>query len=183
MTRLVILLAASAFLAGCANGYERFYTSLATPAVVAESGLPADGPPHVRISTGDAQADRDAMFTEGYAPVGYASFSGPMQNIRGALTEGKKVGAAIVVVARQYTNTLQGAIPITMPTSQTSFTNRTVSAYGLRAATPAALTTARPPRTDQRRPTCRMPSLDTTSEAVFYTWRSSGQAWEFYLAL
>lgn len=114
-------------IAGCANGYAEFYQTLPSAAVA----QPTPGiEPSVRASTGDATKDADSMYAEGYIAIGYSSFNGPAQGLRGALEQGKKVGATYVVVSAQYAYTVSGAMPITTPTAQTSYTTGTVNAYG-----------------------------------------------------
>ena len=70
------------------------------------------------------------MYENGYVPVGSSSFVGPAQAASGAITQAKKVGAEIVVLYSKYQSTATGAIPITTPTQQTSFTSGTVNAFG-----------------------------------------------------
>jgi hypothetical protein len=129
MRRLGILsaIAFSAFVSGCANGYQQFYQPIpqASNRIAKSTSAPS-----IRTSTGDATKDMDALYVEGFSPVGYASFNGPMANIRGALIQAKKVGATYVVASRQYTNTVSGALPIVTPTTNTSYSSGTVNAYG-----------------------------------------------------
>ena len=129
MKRKAILAGAAAMLAGCANGYAQFYQPNTNP-VVAQDTIRSGEQPQLRSSTGDPRQDVEIMFTEGYEVVGSASFNGPMNNIHGAIDQAKKVGASIVVANRKYTNTVSGVLPLTMPTTQTSYTNGTVNAYG-----------------------------------------------------
>jgi S1-C subfamily serine protease len=117
-------------LAGCANGYQQYYSPIASAQAVATYGVPVVGEPQIRTSSGEPLRDQEVMYTDGYAAIGYASFNGPMANMQGAIAQAKKVGASVIVVSRKYTNTIQGTIPITMPTAETSYTNGTVNAYG-----------------------------------------------------
>jgi len=129
MKHLTTLAAMAAVLGGCANGYAEFYQPNTSPGVAQDAILFA-GVPQVRASTGDARQDIDIMYTDGYGAVGAATFNGPMNNIGGAIAQAKKVGASVVVANRRYTDTLSGVLPLTMPTSQTSYSNGTVNAYG-----------------------------------------------------
>lgn len=120
-------IALAILLAGCASGYEQFYQPVPIPAGLV---LPAAGPPTVVTSSGDALRDVQGMFTDGYVAVGHASFNGPNQGVAGALAQAKKVGASHVVMAAKYAQTVQGAIPMTLPTTTTSQTSGTVNAFG-----------------------------------------------------
>lgn len=113
---------------GCANGYERFYTAVpgGSVPVLAQPG----GVSTVLASTGRPEEDVNAMWAQGFGLLGYATFNGPNQGVQGALAQGKKVGATRVVVSAQYARTVSGAIPLTTPTTTTSYTSGNVSAFG-----------------------------------------------------
>jgi C-terminal processing protease CtpA/Prc len=70
------------------------------------------------------------MWSRGFRPIGFASFNGPAAGPAAALAAAKKVGAQYVVVARQFTNTVSGAIPLTTPTATTSYSQGTANIYG-----------------------------------------------------
>lgn len=115
---------------GCVNGYAQFYTPVPGMAQYQAELVPAQGEPRLIVSTGNQHNDIIAMFIKGYVPIGSASFNAQMNNISGALAQAKKIGAAYVVVSRKYTNTVQGVVPITVPTSQTSYSSGAVNAFG-----------------------------------------------------
>jgi hypothetical protein len=101
----VILLFLSAFLLfGCENGYQKFYTPL-NVSNYSRSVLPSTGDPVLRASSGDRDKDIDALFFDGYVPIGYSSFSGPLESVDKAIEQAKKVGAKYVVVNSQYLST------------------------------------------------------------------------------
>jgi hypothetical protein len=70
------------------------------------------------------------MYEEGYGLVGVSSFVGAAQHEKGAIKQAKKVGAAVVLITSKYRNTETGALPITTPTTQTSYTSGTMNAFG-----------------------------------------------------
>ncbi len=125
---LIAALAAALGVGGCASDYQTFYQ--ANPNMSLFEPPSQIVQPTVRVSTGDHDRDVEAMYIEGYGAVGYVTFNGPARNIQEALVQAKKVGATFVVVSHQYTNTVSGAVPLTMPTSQTSYINGTVRTYG-----------------------------------------------------
>lgn len=129
--RAVLKLAVFALLstlAACANGYERFYKPAGMPF---KSGFETfTGEPRMQASSGDAKRDIYSMFEDGYGFVGESSFVGPAASETGATAQAKKVGAAVVILSRNYQSTATGAIPITTPTVTTAYNSGTVNAYG-----------------------------------------------------
>jgi hypothetical protein len=126
----ILALAATALtLAACANDYQTFYRPNANP--IAPGTIVAfNGEPTIRVSTGNPLDDVNALFTEGYYTVGYANFNAADRGVYGAIAQAKLVHAAVVVVNKKYTNTVSGAIPLTLPTSQTTYSSGTVNAVG-----------------------------------------------------
>jgi membrane-associated protease RseP (regulator of RpoE activity) len=128
--RIVAALGFTLIVSGCANGYSKFYQSSSPPPPSATQFLPYEGEPRIVASGGDAAADSMRMFEDGYGLVGVSSFVGPPENQKGAIEQAKKVGAAVIIFRSKYQSTVSGSIPITTPTTQTSYTSGTVNAYG-----------------------------------------------------
>lgn len=135
-TRTLVLVAAlAAWLAGCASGYGQFYTAVpgATPEAIAAN---RSGPPPVqpRLEVSDASGDAvvEAYEREGFALIGYSSFSsGYNESEAEALRQGQRVSADLVVVSSpQYTGSVTTTIPITIPTTSTSHTTGTATVFG-----------------------------------------------------
>lgn len=122
-------------LGGCASGYSQFYTGAngATPERVAELRVaPPTATPEV-VKTSSPPADVLQSFAQqGYALIGSASFtSGRGESESAALQQAIKVGADLVVISNpQYAGTVQRVMPLTLPTSQTSFSTGTATATG-----------------------------------------------------
>ena len=72
------------------------------------------------------------MTRHGYALIGYSSFSsGHRESESNAVNQGERVEADIVVVIDpRYTDSVTTSVPLTPPTSQTSYTTGTANAYG-----------------------------------------------------
>jgi hypothetical protein len=114
-------------LAGCTNGYEKFYQPNPAPGI----GVVAlSGDPQLVAGSQDAQGTVFQMYQNGYGLVGAADFSGPAQDRAGAIKQAKKVGASIIVVSQKYQNTVSGSVPLTRPTSTTSFSSGTANISG-----------------------------------------------------
>lgn len=121
-------------LCSCASGYGEFYKSNAgaTPEQIAKLRV---GPPPKIPALEHASRPDDAIAAyvrHGYALIGYSSFnSGRGQSDDAALSQGAKVGADLVVVVDpKYTGSISSSIPITTPTTTTSYSTGTATAYG-----------------------------------------------------
>jgi PDZ domain len=136
MKRIQILVAVLA-LAGCAhNGYREFYTPLAsvTPERIAQNraGTPPLEP-RVDHLGGHFDANAQSAYSKrGYEVIGYSAFtSGRSPDDDDAADQGKKIGADIVVVIDpSYAGSVTTSVPITTPTTSTSYTNGMATAYG-----------------------------------------------------
>jgi hypothetical protein len=122
-------------LAGCVagNGYSKFYRSVpgATPEKIAQlrASPPADTP---LVTHASKFPDPKPFYQQGYAVIGYSSFnSGHNEPDSEAIAQAKKMGADLVVVVDpNYTGSVTSQIPLTTPTSTTSYTNGSATAYG-----------------------------------------------------
>lgn len=133
--KLMFVFVACAFLAGCANGYSQFYrpTPGATPeAIAATRESPAPSVPRLIEAGSDPKVVVESMARDGYGVIGVASFSsGHNAPEKEALEQGSKVGADVVIVmSPSYAGSVTSSIPITTPTSQTSYTTGNATAYG-----------------------------------------------------
>ena len=85
-------------LSGCANNnniYDMFYKPTATP----RSAFDAfSGEPKLAYGTGNYHNDILKMYSDGYGEVGYSAFVGPKQTSGYAISEGKRQGAAVVLL-------------------------------------------------------------------------------------
>lgn len=127
------LLLIGILLTGCANGYKKHYTPLTgmTPDTIAQlrAGTPPQSPSVERSPT---VPDRETYAKRGLTPIGYSSFnarSGEAET--GAIEQGQQVGADLVVIVNPaYTGSVTSQIPISTPTSSTSYTTGSATAYG-----------------------------------------------------
>jgi hypothetical protein len=122
-------------LVGCAtNGYQEFYTSRpgTTPEVIAATrAAPPSAVPQVAHAPGfDGVAD--AYARKGYAAIGASSFSsGHNERDGNAIDQAKQIGADLVVIIDpKFAGSQTTSIPITTPTTSTSYTNGSATAFG-----------------------------------------------------
>jgi len=129
------LVALSLGLSGCVSGYSEFYRNAAgaTPEAVARiRSAPAPKAPLLNHAGGNPKEVVAGYARQGYVLIGYSSFnSGRRASDSGAVSQGTKVGADIVVVIDpHYTGSVTSSVPITTPTSSTSYTTGNATAYG-----------------------------------------------------
>jgi S1-C subfamily serine protease len=138
-----IVLCATILVSGCANGYQKFYSSV-QPGSSGIQTLAFTGEPRLVPGSKDDATTVQAMFGDGYGLVGVSNFIGPSEDTSGALVQAKKIGAAVVAISSQYQNTVSGDIPLTTPTTNTSYsagTVNTVGSYGSASGTYSGTTT------------------------------------------
>jgi hypothetical protein len=118
---------------GCAtNGYKQFYQELPRAKdVLGNRVAPAPAEPKVE-RLGGQYSDYEQRFARaGYIVIGHSSFNGAEESDRNAIAQGRAVAADIVVIlSPKFTETRTASIPITTPTTQTSYTNANATAYG-----------------------------------------------------
>jgi hypothetical protein len=128
--RFATILILSAALWGCANPYSEFYKGNADARVMpmydtTEVGLKI-------YSTSDVERDRRALMRKGFFPIGEASFNAASGNVTDAQLrqQAEKVGAHVVLVSSRYSHTVNSAVPMTVPTTTTSYSTGHATAYG-----------------------------------------------------
>lgn len=107
---------------GCSNPYSQFYTDYT-------GGINVLDNPRLIITThepkllqgSDIKEDTRQMLEDGYVLLGMSSFNAAAIQQRGAIEHAKKVHADTVMVYSQYTDTLSGTMPVTVPDSQTTY--------------------------------------------------------------
>lgn len=128
-------LAAIIVCTGCMkNPYVDFYrdstggTDLVEKKVIAKNVVE----PTVSDGGSNAEADWFLMRSEGFLLLGYSSFSGT-NNVdwHQSMDQARRVNATVVRTFRpNYTGTKSGVMPLTIPTSQTTYSTGNATAYG-----------------------------------------------------
>lgn len=138
LLRIVVALGVALLLTACASGYSQFYRPWpgATPDLVASLRVaPPSGQPLVeRVEQigQDSTELLDAYARRGYAPIGTSLFnSGNTESEDRAIEQGRRIGADLVVImSPRHTGSTTATIPMTIPTSSTSYSTGTATAYG-----------------------------------------------------
>ncbi|MFI4869435.1 MAG: PDZ domain-containing protein [Steroidobacterales bacterium] len=135
--RIAIVLVVATFMAGCANGFEKYYTPDPNAQAILKmpATLPPPKTPQVFAHSNDVNADAKRMAEDGYVYIGSSSFYGPANrsNQSQAIAQGEKVGAAVVLFKTDYMDTQSGVVPYTVanpPVVSTINTSGTVNTYG-----------------------------------------------------
>lgn len=132
----LVVIGASVTIAGCTNDYGKFYTAAlgATPeAISAIRASVAPQMPSVERSTfGNSEQLLASYSKRGYLVIGESSFnSGQRVSDEDAVKQGQEVGADLVLIFMpQYTGSVTSSVPITTPTTNTSYTTANATSYG-----------------------------------------------------
>ena len=123
-------------LAGCASGYNTFYKPVdgaTSEAIAADRTSP---PPAMPIIERRARANGPVSLTaynkRGYVMIGSSIFnSGRNESETSALKQGQSIGADLVVIFNpEYTGSTTSYVPLTLPSTTTSNTSSSATAYG-----------------------------------------------------
>ena len=125
-TMLLFAAALAASAPASANNWEKFYTPIAQEGDYPESSTP----PEQIQSSGNLEADLEAMFRKGFAPIGYSHFNSPNVKTKDALRLAKKLKAKHLIIITDLTSSSTVNVPLTTPSSSTAYTSGTASAYG-----------------------------------------------------
>jgi hypothetical protein len=93
---------------------------------------PQPAPEVERIARGSPEEQVNSFIKRGYMPIGSSSFnSGERQSEDAAIRQGAEVGADLVVIIDpKYTGTVTSSIPISAPTSSTTYYSGSATTYG-----------------------------------------------------
>jgi len=136
------------FLSACVSGYSQFYTPApgATPErIAALRAAPSPREPVVERAVPPAEwrPVLDSYAKRGYALIGSSSFnSGNQESDNAAVEQGRSVGADLVLIlSPRYAGSVTSVVPITTPTTTTSYSTSNATAYGSLGAVNAFGTT------------------------------------------
>lgn len=122
-------------LGGCASGYKEFYEQAQnfTPERIAEMRVaPPTGVPILERAYAADTELLESYAKRGFVMIGSSMFnSGIPDSESDAIEQAKRVGADLVVILTpRYTGSVATSIPITTPTTTTSYSSGTATAYG-----------------------------------------------------
>ncbi|EWS96843.1 hypothetical protein BG00_17150 [Pseudoalteromonas sp. SCSIO_11900] len=127
--RILVLLVAAITLAGCAqSGYKQFYNPYVDAKTLPDVELISQGQEPQVFGTDNFDRDILILRSKKYIPVGYSSFNGGYEDTKNAAAQAKSVGATIVLVSSQYTNTQTTTSTLLLPDNKTTYHSGSV--YG-----------------------------------------------------
>ena len=135
----------AALLTACASGYSQFYTPVTGSSperIAANRAAPAPAQPIVERMAApgsDAETMVNSYAKRGYVLIGHVNFnSGRGESEAAAVQQGQKVGADLVVIFHpRYTGSQTSMVPLTLPTTSTTYSTGTATAFGQRGAVTA----------------------------------------------
>lgn len=110
-----------------ANNWEKFYKPASAGSIPI---IPSEQPAEFMDFTGSPEATVDAMWRKGYALIGYSSFNSPNPNTKDALRFAAKLKARYVALDTSLTSSSVINMPITTPTTSTTYSSGNASIYG-----------------------------------------------------
>ncbi|MEZ9366296.1 PDZ domain-containing protein [Vibrio sp. 10N.286.49.E11] len=138
----IISVVLSLMLTACAsNGYKEFYTPLVNTNDIAEIEILKDGETPELYETDNIERDVQILESKRYLLIGYSSFNGGYQSTDYAIAQAKQVGATVVLVTSEYTDTQTVNTTLFLPDTQTSYTNGSVYSTNARGTYSATTTT------------------------------------------
>jgi hypothetical protein len=131
----IFILAIGIFLfTGCTpSGYSKFYNPLVKKDVLQKGidanfliPLKSNEEPQVYQST-NMKDDDIKVTSNGYVLIGYSSFNGKYEDIDNAKAQARKLGAHIVLIKSDYTNTEQISGSLVLPDNRTTYSSGNIN--------------------------------------------------------
>lgn len=113
--------------ASYANDWEKFYRPEQPGSIPI---LPSDQSPQVLDLPAEPRELVDSMWRKGFAVIGVSSFSSSNASTKDAMRFAMKIHAAYVGITTQVTSSQTLNLPMTTPTTNTSYTNGNLSVAG-----------------------------------------------------
>lgn len=118
-------------LSGCvSNGFSDFYKPVNNDNI-ARRATPQGEPELYPVAALEDESTLNSMYAAGYIMIGIAEFSGKAQDpVPDIIQQAKAVKAQAVVYSANYQSTHSGVMPMTVPTSTTSYHSGMLSGGG-----------------------------------------------------
>ncbi len=134
MKKVMLLSTLLFVISGCSNPFTKYYTDLSGGVNVLKEQplynfiISKDKP---RLLEGsNLEQDAYNMLENGYGNLGFSNFNAGEIDQKQAIEQAKKIHADTVIVYRQYTDTLSGSMPLTLPDTQTSYHSGSIYGSG-----------------------------------------------------
>jgi|TARA_B100000315_G_scaffold214131_1_gene212466 hypothetical protein len=137
---------------GClTSGYKQFYNPYVDAKTLPDVQLLVEGQEPQVFGTDDFDRDIRIWESKQYFPIGDSYFNGPFENIKNAVAQAKQIGATIVLVGYQYTDTQTNTTTLFFPDNKTTYHSGISGNMLYNSVTTTSGTTAVPFTTTYRR--------------------------------
>lgn len=148
--KLIGLLIAISLLSGCAtNEYRNFYTGYVDPKTHPHLEALSSGEEPQVYTSDDLDRDILTLRAKGYGVVGASGFNAEYQDQADAVAQAKDIGASLVLLSWEYTDTETSTTTLFLPDTQTTYFSGTVSGSATTYGTSAMPITTNKRRYDQ----------------------------------
>jgi len=131
MTRLFIIFIFTS-LTGCAtSGYQQFYNSYVDVNTLPGPELIKEGQEPQVYGTDDFERDIRILRAKKYVVIGSSSFNGGYEDMKNAQAQAERIGATIVLINSQYTNTQTTTSTLFLPDNKTTYHSGSANAYSI----------------------------------------------------
>lgn len=131
MEKLLLFLTVALLLQGCAAPFSEYYHDQTGGADIMNNPSVIITQEEPKLFYGNNEnEDSLKMLEDNYNSLGYSLFNSGDADEKGAIRQAKKLHAAVVLLYINYTNTVSGSMPLTLPNIQTSNTAMSGSISG-----------------------------------------------------
>jgi hypothetical protein len=116
---------------GCMNPYAKFYRDLTNGVdISSHPNMEISSAPPRLVHTGNHDETAMQLREEGYHAIGLSSFWAKDYSETKAIEQAEHVKASVVLFSKKYRNSESGSVPLTLPTTQTSYNSFSGNVYG-----------------------------------------------------
>ena len=117
------ILITALILSGCAtSGYQQFYNESVDTTTLPNPILLKDGEDPEILGSNDLERDIQTLRAKRYAVIGSSSFNGSFEKENNVAEQARRVGATLVLIQSEYTNTQTTTSTLYMPSTNTAYT-------------------------------------------------------------
>ena len=118
----ILLIVTVAVLSGCAqSGYKQFYSPYIDAITLSDVELIGPNEEPQVFGSDNLDQDIQTLRSKRYIVVGYSSFNGGYEEAKNAAAQAKRIGATVVLINSEYTNTQTNTSALFLPNNQTTY--------------------------------------------------------------
>lgn len=128
MSRIIFILSLL-MITGCVSGYQKFYESYVEVSELPSPEILEKGEEPGIFGTDNFARDIEMLAPKHFVVIGQSSFNGEFEDQNKVIAQAKRVGATIVLVKSEYTNTQTTTSSLFLPDNKTTYHSGTANAY------------------------------------------------------